>query len=146
MSAAKAPSFLIIDDEKGFRDLLGFELQGRGYQVESVVDGEAALKKIGERSFDVALCDFLMSPWHGLQTLTRLKQASPAMEVIVITGMPTEGLAQEAAQHGAFATVRKPFELDELMRVLEGALKKARGSEMLKTHDEYPLVNSSKDP
>ncbi len=113
---------LVIDDEEDLRDVLGFELGRRGFDVTTAESGEEALAIARERRFELAITDLKMPGLDGLETLRALKTIDPAMPVVVATGFASQETSVECAARGAFGCLWKPFELDELLAMVRAAL------------------------
>lgn len=116
---------LVVDDEPDMLDTFVMVLQPMGYEIFTVVSGEAALQALGERAFDLVITDFMMPGLDGAQTLDAMKSAAPALPVIVVTGFVTEDVFNACQRHGAAAIVKKPFGVKEfrelVARLLAGA-------------------------
>jgi DNA-binding response OmpR family regulator len=117
---------LVIDDEKGLRDMLVYGLTQRGYAVSTAENGREAVEKAKNDSFDLALCDLMMPEMGGIETLQHLKELNPMIEVIMVTGYATLETAVESMKHGAYDYIAKPYELDHLCRIFERALEHGR--------------------
>ncbi|MBI5201542.1 MAG: response regulator [Elusimicrobia bacterium] len=115
---------LVVDDERGIRDLLCCELGDRGFEVVSAEDGEQALRKAAEGNFQLAISDVRMPKRDGLETLKALKEADPHIEVILATGHGTMEAAITAMRKGAYDFVLKPFDIEELSLLVEKALER----------------------
>lgn len=120
------PKILVIDDEKGLRDMLVYALTGRGYAVTTAANGLDAVGKAKQERFDLALCDLMMPEMGGVETLKALKEAHPHIEVVMATGYATLENAVESMKLGAYDYVSKPYELDHLYVILEKALERGR--------------------
>ena len=119
-------SILVIDDEKGLRDMLCYALRRRRYKVRAEDSAEAGIAAARTEDFDVIICDVMMPGMNGIQALAILKSEHPATEVILVTGYPdTETAAQVMAQ-GAFDYLAKPYELAALCALLEKAVANKR--------------------
>lgn len=118
------PQILVIDDEKGIREMVSYNLEGMGYGVTMACDGEEALTKARGEHFDVAISDFSMPKMSGLEILTALKSIDPDMEVIIITGYQDPESAGQIESRGAYGSILKPFELEDFQKLVEGALRK----------------------
>jgi two-component system nitrogen regulation response regulator NtrX len=118
------PAVLVIDDEPDMGDTFAMVLEPIGYEVVSVDSGEAALAAIRGRRFDLALTDFMMPGLDGTQTLDALKAADPELPVIVVTGFVTDEMFADCSSHGAFAVVKKPFDVNELRALVERARRR----------------------
>lgn len=126
-----APYVLVIDDEKGLRDMLSYALTRRGYRVQAVESGEKGLEAARSAEHDAVLCDIMMPGMNGLDVLAALKRERPATDVILATGFPSAESAEKAAQLGAFAYLAKPYDLMALFALLDkaAALKQGRGED-----------------
>ena len=120
-SAAK---ILVIDDERGIRDLLAYELGSRGYQVVTAPDGEQGLLELKKDAFHLVISDVMMPKLGGLDTLAAVKRINPDVEVILATGFATIDDAVIAMKHGAYDFIQKPFDVDALAALIEKALEK----------------------
>ncbi|MBI4386459.1 MAG: response regulator, partial [Elusimicrobia bacterium] len=121
------PRLLVIDDELGFRELMLHELGKRGYEVTVAADGEEAVQKArAAGDFEVVVSDLTMPRRNGLETLKELKAIDPKVEVIMVTGYGTIESAVESMKRGAYDFIAKPFNIDDLVRLIERALEKRR--------------------
>lgn len=112
---------LIIDDEKAIRktltEILGFE----GYKIDEAGDGEEGLKKFGQKSYDVVLCDIKMPKVDGLEFLEKARDINPDVPIIMISGHGNIETAVEAVKKGAFDYISKPPDLNRLLITLRNA-------------------------
>jgi len=123
----EAPThILVIDDELVIRDLLLDVLSRRGYQVGTAADGASGLKMAEERQYSVVFTDIRMPGMNGVEVYKRLKVISPSSRVIVMTGYGLEEMIQEALDLGAFADVKKPFDLELIYGLAERAVESLR--------------------
>src|SRR3989339_292781 len=97
-----AARLLIIDDEKGIRTFLSYELSQRGYAVDVAADGEEGLEKIKSGHYDLVISDIMMPKVNGLQVLQVVKKTSPETEVIIMTGYATIENSLQAMRDGAY--------------------------------------------
>ncbi|HAH31447.1 MAG TPA: hypothetical protein DCL44_03930 [Elusimicrobia bacterium] len=116
---------LVVDDEPGIRDMLSYELCSHDYQVVTAVNGEEALEKVGKEKFDLVISDIKMPRMGGLEMLDAIKKVNPDIEVIMSTGYGTIETAVSAMKKGAYDFVQKPFNLDEILAIIEKALEKS---------------------
>ncbi|MDB5200880.1 MAG: sigma-54-dependent Fis family transcriptional regulator [Ferruginibacter sp.] len=118
------PHILIIDDEKAIRktltEILGFE----GYKIDEAGDGEEGLKKFGERTYDIVLCDIKMPKLDGIEFLEKAKQINADTPIIMISGHGNIDTAVEAVKKGAFDYISKPPDLNRLLITLRNAMEK----------------------
>lgn len=115
-------SVLVIDDEKGLRDLLFRALSRNGFRVHTAEDGEQGLEAARRDSPDAVVSDVMMPGLDGLQVLEILKKERPATQVILATGYPSAAGARRAAELGAFAYLTKPYDLNALLALLNQSL------------------------
>jgi signal transduction histidine kinase len=121
------PKLLVIDDELGFRELMLHELEKRGYDVAVAADGEEAVSKArAAGNFDVVVSDLTMPHRNGLETLKEFKAIDPKVEVIMVTGYGTIENAVESIKQGAYDFIAKPFNIDDMLRLIERAIEKRR--------------------
>lgn len=115
---------LLIDDEPGIREMLSLELSQEGFEVEAVGDGFAAIRALQRGRFDLAITDLKMPGMDGVAVVEALRSLDPALEVIVATGYASVDTAVACMKHGAYDYIRKPYDLVELVLLLERALEK----------------------
>src|SRR5215470_5178873 len=123
MSKAKV---LVIDDDPEMLDLARFHLEKNGYEVTSAETGTQGLRVVAEHRPEVVLTDLKLPDIDGIELVTKLKESSPATEVIMITGYGAVTEAIEATKAGAFYFMPKPVEFEELMALIERAIERGR--------------------
>ena len=116
---------LVIDDEQGIRDLLSYELGARGYEVVTAVNGEEGMQKLSQDKFHLVISDVKMPKMNGLQVLEAVKNIDSDIEVIMATGFGSVETAVLAMKRGAYDFIQKPFNLDEVVHLVENALEKS---------------------
>lgn len=112
---------LVVDDEPLVAGLLNELLAALGHTVQLAPTGSDALRLVSEFRPDVVLLDLSLPDIPGEQALARLRETTPELPVIVMTGHDAE-LAKSTLARGAFAYLVKPFNLRRLAQVLEAAL------------------------
>ena len=114
---------LILDDESSLRTALFRVLDRKGLNVITANKiEEAKVLCQGDVPVDLAIVDLNLPDGDGIEFMTHLKSLNPAAEVIILTGHATIESAIRATQKGAFHFVTKPFNLEELMSLIEKAL------------------------
>ena len=116
-------SLLVVDDEQSMREFLEILLKRGGHRVASLGNAAAALARVEEGGIDLVLCDLRLGADSGMEVLRRVKERSPATEVVMITAFATAENAIQAMKLGAYDYVLKPFKVDELTLVVEKALE-----------------------
>jgi DNA-binding NtrC family response regulator len=117
-------AILVVDDEKGQREILEMILSGEGYDVTTASSGEAALKFVHDRRFDLVLSDLKMTGISGVDLLKELVAFDKSIMVILLTAHGTVDSAFEAKELGAFAYLQKPYEREKLLEAVARALNK----------------------
>ncbi len=115
---------LIVDDDENIRKVLTTILEDEGYIVESVGTAKKAIAKTGKKFYNLALIDVRLPDMEGIELLTRMKDATPKMRKIIITGYPTLQNAVEAVNRGADAYIIKPFDMKKTLRTIKEELTK----------------------
>ncbi|HEX8138466.1 MAG TPA: sigma-54 dependent transcriptional regulator [Pyrinomonadaceae bacterium] len=123
-------SILVVDDEKGQREILEMILTTAGYDVTTASSGEAALKFTRERRFDLALTDLKMTGMDGIELLQHLVAQDSSIIVILLTAHGSIDSAKEALKRGAYDYLQKPFERDQLLETINRALARLDALDM----------------
>ena len=117
---------LLVDDEISIRQSLSGILEDEGYQISSVEDGHKALAMLDDESFDIVLLDIWMPGIDGIEVLKRIKQSSPQLPVIMISGHGNIETAVKATRLGATDFIEKPLDLQKILISIENTLKLSR--------------------
>jgi DNA-binding NtrC family response regulator len=124
---------LIVEDETSLRQAIAEQLSDRGYRVEQAESGEAAVARLAEFAFDIILTDLRLPGIDGSAVVEAAVARYPDIVAIVITGYGTVKDAVEAIKRGARDFISKPFQIDELLHVLDVGLERRR----LRSENEY---------
>lgn len=131
MPAENTPSILVADDEPLLCETMRNVLLTRGYSVTCVDSGKAAVEKLKAGRFDVVLTDIFLPDVDGLQIISETRQRQPHAKIIAVSGggayMGCSEALKVARQLGACTSLEKPFNVDELLRVVDGALASKQG-------------------
>jgi DNA-binding NtrC family response regulator len=117
---------LVAEDEVHLGQILSNFLGGRGYAVQTVLDGRAALDALRAEAFDVALLDIVMPEMDGLEVLKQVRADADPPEVIIITGNGTIETAISAMKLGAYDYMAKPYRMAEIDVLVRRAWEKRR--------------------
>src|SRR5438105_6783487 len=124
---------LIVEDEAALRQAVAEQVADRGYRVQQAESGETALQKLADFAFDVIVTDLRLPGIDGSAVIEAAVARYPHIIAIVVTGFGTVKDAVEAIKRGAWDFVSKPFQIDELLHVLDSALEQRR----LKSENAY---------
>jgi len=115
---------LIVDDEEDFLEMVAARLRVRNLDVQAVTTGEEALDALDEREADVVILDVRLPGMSGVQTLEKIKERFPFVEVMILTGYADTETAIRVMELGAFDYLVKPVAITELLYRLQDAHRK----------------------
>lgn len=114
---------LLVDDDPGVRFALTEVLHDRGYRVIPVSSGQQALASL--QGVDVVLTDYSMPGMNGLELTALIAQRAPGLPVILLTAHCSELMIRSASSHGACGCLSKPFDVDEISKLIDGSRSRA---------------------
>jgi len=114
---------LIVDDDENIRTVLKAILEDEGYNVDSVGTANSAIEKTRRNFYNVALIDIRLPDMEGIELLAKVKDTTPRMRKIIITGYPTLQNAVEAVNRGSDAYILKPFDVNKILETIAKQLK-----------------------
>ena len=117
---------LVVDDEAGMRKYLKKLLTDNNFRVRLASNGEDGLEKLQKDVPDLVLADLKMPKMDGLRFLKEIRKEFPKIIVIIMTAYGTMDSAIKAMKLGAYDYINKPFEIDEILLVIDKALEKKR--------------------
>jgi CheY-like chemotaxis protein len=109
---------LVIEDNADLREYLRQALKLEGHEVLSARNGKEALGMLDGKAFDAVVTDLFMPEMDGIETITALRRRLPDARVIAISGRPGVDYLTVARELGVKHTLRKPFEIEELLEAL----------------------------
>src|SRR5579864_6105382 len=115
-------TILIADDDRAIRTVLSQALGRLGHDVRTTGNAATLWRWIEDGEGDLAITDVVMPDENGLDLLPRIKKIRPELRVIVMSAQNTLLTAVKAAERGAFEYLPKPFDLAELVAVVNRAL------------------------
>lgn len=132
-------TILVVDDEIGILELVSAILRKRGFKVVTASDGTEALDIVAGGEPELVLLDYVMPGMNGFEVLSEIRERSPDVPVIIMTGRGSERIAVELMKAGAYDYIQKPFLVQDLAERVHKALKvrmvEARNSELLRERD-----------
>ncbi|MBI3878235.1 MAG: sigma-54-dependent Fis family transcriptional regulator, partial [Verrucomicrobia bacterium] len=138
----KTARILLIEDDPGLAKGLESVLDDDGYDVALVPRGDDGLKRATRDEFDVVLTDLRLPGLSGLELVRELHRAKPRLPIVLMTAHGTTETAIEATKFGAFDYLLKPFEMGELLGVVEKAVATSR---LMSEVVELGAANPSRD-
>ena len=117
-------SILIVDDEKGQREILTMILRKEGYETVDVGGVSEALAQLERHEFDLILTDLKMQGQSGLDLLEQVTAADPQQCIIMMTAHGSVDSAVGAMKRGAFDYLEKPLERENLLLTLQRAFER----------------------
>jgi two-component system response regulator HydG len=115
---------LVVDDDESIRKVLSTILEEEGYAADTANSGKEAVKKSNEKFYNLALIDIRLTDMEGIELLTKMKDTTPKMRKIIITGYPSMQNAVNALNRGADAYIMKPLDMDKVLSTIRQQLKK----------------------
>ena len=112
-------SILIVDDEQRQREIYRDILEGENYSVQTAASGEAALRLLSQKRFDLVITDLNLTGMTGVDLLSAIVQADPTVAVVLITGYPSIQSAIEATKKGVYTYLEKPVDRERLLGVVQ---------------------------
>ncbi|MDE2240176.1 MAG: nitrogen regulation protein NR(I) [Rhodospirillales bacterium] len=143
------PTVLVADDDRSIRTVLTQALGRAGYQVRATSSAATLWRWVEDGEGDVVITDVIMPEENGLDLIPRIRRIRPELPVIVMSAQSTLTTAVQATQRGAFEYLPKPFDLTDLLAVVERALNQpmalAAQAEAPKSSsdEQMPLIGRS---
>jgi DNA-binding NtrC family response regulator len=123
------PQILIIDDEASIRESLESLLEIEGFISETAPDGEAGLRMLEQKSYDLVLLDLSLPGRDGIEILKDIHERLPMLPVIMITAYGTVSNVVEAIRTGAANFIQKPWDNEKLLADIRAAVGRAKAEE-----------------
>ncbi len=139
------PKVLIVDDDPSLTELLVDTLEVIGYESLSASSAREALDLIRSQSFSLVITDINMPEMSGIELLQEIKKVDAHMPVMLITGIGTDSLKQEAFEFGADGFLSKPFRIGKIEAEIGNLLKGIHRHRVLVVDDNADFLNSSKE-
>jgi len=110
---------LLVDDEKGYINVLSNRLSKRSIKATKAFSGTQAIQILRKKDFDVVVLDLKMEDMDGIEVLKIMKKMAPEVPVIFLTGHGSQEAAREGIASGAFDYLTKPCELSQLIEKIK---------------------------
>ncbi len=114
----KNKNILIVDDDVDIVRIVTKMLSREEFNVDTACSGEEALEKVRDQRPDVLLLDIMMPRMNGIEVLRRVKEIDPSIRIIMITAFGDIDSYLDAMEWGAMEYINKPFETEELLRMI----------------------------
>lgn len=115
--ASSAITVLVVDDDPHIRHLVEVTLVEEGYIVDQAADGPRALERVSLSPPSLVLLDLNMPGMSGWEVHARLREVHPHLPVVYMTA--NLRASEDARRHGAAGCLPKPFDIDELIQVVQ---------------------------
>jgi len=119
----KNPRILVIDDDRVIRQTIAVTLEDEGYSVDTAENGREAIEKANANYYNLAIVDWRLPDFEGTKLLGKLKETTPKMAKIMLTGYPSMNNAIEAVNERADAFLTKPVAIDKLLAKMKELLE-----------------------
>lgn len=126
MSEGEKSRIIVIDDDEGIRRVVATALGNEGYITATASNGKEAIEKSQTNFYNLALIDIRLPDMDGTTLLTAMKETTPEMRKIILTGFPALQNAIDAVNQGGDGYLVKPLNMDELLRTVRQQLEKQR--------------------
>jgi len=131
---------LITDDDMQTRELIATFLGYRGYEVLQAHDGMEALEKFDLDEIDMVVTDLMMPRINGLEFMKKLKSIRPEIVTVVYSAFGNSEMASNLLKAGAFFYLEKPFDLEELEKIVQRGLE--HNSLLSRSYRKIPAVKN----
>ena len=132
----------VVDDNQDLAESLAEILEQDGHHVELAFDGETAVEKFREQSFDITFMDVKLPGMSGMESFFEIRKINPQARVVMMTGYSVEQLLNQAVENGAVGILHKPLEMSKLFDLLKQIQPDGI---ILLTDDDHDFVDSLKD-
>ena len=129
-------NLLLVDDDPFILEGIGEDLEGKGYQVTRADSGDAALRLLERRNFDLVITDLVMDQTDGIQVLKKTKETNSETMVIILTGYGDMKSAIDALRNQADDYMLKPCESAEIVFRINRCLERADLSRKLRLYEQ----------
>jgi len=115
---------LVIDDKKVIGDLFSFTLGYSGHDITVADNAASAVEAVKNKEFDIAFIDIVMPGKDGVRILQEIRAIAPKLPIVMMSGYSVEEKRNKARDLGAITCLKKPFEMEDVKRVIKVAIGK----------------------
>ena len=142
------PTVLLADDDRGIRTVVSHALSRAGMEVRSTGNAATLWRWVSDGDGDLVITDVLLPDENGLDLVPRIRKLRPDLKVVVMSAQNTLMTAVKATERGAFEYLPKPFDINELINVVQRGLNerariRAPNDTPLPESDGLPLIGRS---
>ncbi len=123
---SESARILVIDDDENIRKTVSMTLKHAGYSVDTAENGKQAIEKSEANFYNLALIDIRLPDMDGTELLTGLRETTPRMVKIILTGYPALQNTVKAINKGVDGYLIKPVNSEELLRLIKENLDKQK--------------------
>jgi EAL domain-containing protein (putative c-di-GMP-specific phosphodiesterase class I)/CheY-like chemotaxis protein len=135
----RQPRILVVDDERLLVETAARILRGSGYEVQTAISGREAIEILEHGTLEAVVSDIKMPEMDGIELLRAVRERDADVPVVLMTGSPDLASAVEAVTYGALQYLLKPFDMNELKKVIARAVRLCRIARVKK--EALVLVN-----
>ncbi len=128
---------LVVDDEALIRESMQANLNHAGYETHTASNGRDALLELDCDNYDLLITDLIMDNISGLELIKTVKETTPTLPVIIMTGYGELKSAIEALQLGTADYILKPYNNDQLMLTISNCLEQQELQKKIKVHENF---------
>lgn len=116
-------TILVADDDGSIRTVIDRALTGKGFDVRTTPSAETLWDWIADGEGDVVVTDVVMPDGDGLELLAQIREVRPDLPIVVMSARSTLLTAVTAAEPGAYEYLQKPFDINELLIIINLSLE-----------------------
>jgi diguanylate cyclase (GGDEF)-like protein len=132
---------LVVDDDPNLRKTLADILRVKGYETAIAGTGAEAITAAEQGDISLALIDLMLPDMSGLEVMQHIKEISPLTEAIILTGHASMDTAIKATGQGAFSYLLKPYNMDDLLRVIRHGVERQQAKEEILRLASFPRLH-----
>ena len=115
-------NILVVDDKKVIGDFFNLTMGYYGHHITVVHDLHHARNAVKQQQFDIAFMDMMMPEYDGVEVLREVKAITPGLAVVMMSGYSLDEKREQASLLGAVDCLKKPFDVDDIRRVVKQAI------------------------